>query len=172
MGKATEEGMMKGRGATSIDFDKVVSIGSMKGDEEDTSLLRGMAAEAAEYLSSQEWCGQIEESFFGLGVGGLVAVFLFKIVPSQKGVDEYNWVIVGDLPPLYITTEEAPNPACALDSYIGAMEAWVEAAVSGNSTEGLPPVSAAPTRENGLALRGRLEFLDENILHQYHDDLA
>ena len=48
-------------------------------DEEDTQLFSNMYVEASKYLRSFEWCGEIQESYHGLGVGGVVGVFLFKI---------------------------------------------------------------------------------------------
>jgi hypothetical protein len=42
-----------------------------------------------------------------------VVVFLFEIIPSREDVDDKVWLIVGDLPPAYITAEDAPNPAAA-----------------------------------------------------------
>jgi len=155
-----------------LDMYKVTPLSAMVGDdEEDTALLRQMSAEARCYLSGHEWCRGILEGYFGLGVGGVVAVFLFRIVPSRQDVDQFVWVVVGDVPPLYITTEDAPNPASALDGYIGAMEVWADAAVNMKSLEGLPPVSAAATPANGLALKRRLEFIDKRVLSEYTDDL-
>lgn len=155
-----------------IDYSKVVPISEMSGDdEEDTDLLRSMLTEAERYIISQKWCNKILEQFFGLGVGGVVAVFLFHIKPSGKNIDEYIWVIVGDLPPLYITVDVAPNPACALDAYIGTMEDWANAAIEGKDVNRLVPINACPTKKNGKALKKRLDFLDKKILSLYQEDL-
>jgi hypothetical protein len=81
------------------------------------------------------------------------------------------WVIVGDVPPAYITVEDAPNPATALDAYIGAMQEWVDAARAGGSVADLIPVNVPPTVENAERLGRRLQFIDEEILSQYADDL-
>ncbi len=152
-----------------VDMSKTVRSSDMRGENRrDTSLLKGMLREAEDYLLAFKWCKKIEESYFGLGVGGVVAVFLFKIVPGRVDVDEWIWVVVGDLPPAYITTDDAPNAACALDGYIGAMLEWVEAVLAGRSVEKTIPVNAAPTRENALALRSRLAFLDKEILGKYY----
>jgi len=152
---------------------KVVPECEMRGDSaEDTCLLREMFREAKEYLEAFHWCGGIKDSFFGLGVGGIVGVFLFNIVPAAQGVDDWVWVIVGDLPPAYITVDNAHNPARALDGYMGEMAAWAEAAMNGLSVDDLIPVNVPPTRENALALRSRLEFLDEMILPDYRNDLS
>jgi hypothetical protein len=156
-----------------VDLTKVVPAAHLKGEnDEDTHLLTQMLTEATNYLSAFQWCKRIVESFFGIGVGGIMAVFLFRIKPSSEHVDEWMWVIVGDLPPAYITVDSAPNPACALDAYIGAMEEWVEAADSGRPVDNLIPVNIAPTSENARKLQRRLKFLDEEILSKYSADLV
>ena len=156
----------------SIDFKMLIPSEEIRGeDEAETSELREMLNEATRYLSSFSWCKRIEESYFGCGVGAVFAVFLFKIRPSSDKVDEWIWVIVGDLPPAYITTEDAPNAACALDAYIGAMTKWVEAAKNGRTVAGLIPVNVPPTPENAAQLQSRLDFLNKEILSRYPGSL-
>jgi hypothetical protein len=155
-----------------IDVSKVVPAASMQGtDAEETAGLKVLLDEATTYLKSFTWCRGIKGAYLGIGVPPILGVFLFEIVPARKGVDDKVWVVVGDLPPAYITTEESPNPATALDSYIGAMEDWVEAARAGRSVQGLIPVNVPPTEENAGRLESRLSFLDQEILSNYADDL-
>ncbi|MCP4401560.1 MAG: hypothetical protein GY801_30210 [bacterium] len=155
-----------------LDMEKVVPVSEMIGDdEEDTELLQAMLVEAKNYLQHQIWVENIHECYFGLGVGKIVAVFLFHILPTHPDVQDFLWVIVGDIPPLYIAVEDTPNPVCALDAYIGAMEEWVQAVTAGKSLEELSPVNAAPTLENVSALKSRLAFIDKEILALYQEDL-
>lgn len=130
-----------------------------------------MYREAKEFLEFYDWCLNIKESFVGILYPGIVAVFLFKIVPNRADVDNWIWVVVGDLPSAYLTTDECPNPATALDGYIGAMLDWVDAAQKGKSVAKLIPVNVPATKENAYLLKKRLDFLDERILPQYKDDL-
>jgi len=97
---------------------------------------------------------------------------LTRIEPARDGIDEWVWVIVGDVPPAYITAEDAPNPACALDGYIGAMDGWVRAVLTGGSVDGLIPVNVSPSPENAKRLEARLRFLDGEILARYKNDLS
>ena len=140
--------------------------------EEETECLNSYLREAKEEINYYSWHDGIVSSFFGIGVGGIFAVFLFEIVPNREDVGNFIWVTVGDLPSAKITCEEAPNPACALDGYIGAMEEWVEAAKSGKSVENLIPVNVPATPENGEQLETRLKFLEEKILVNYKADLS
>jgi len=88
-------------------------------DAEDRRLFEAMTEAARGFVESFDWCRGIREEYIGIAVPGIVGVYLFRIGPTDPGVDEWIWVIVGDLPPAYITTDEAPNPAAALDGYIG-----------------------------------------------------
>ncbi|NMG68132.1 hypothetical protein GPA19_24690 [Azoarcus indigens] len=159
-----------------LDFSKVFEwsiyyerAGSKDGSAKDIAL---MHTEARLFLEHFNWCAGVLEEYVGFIYPGIVAVFLFRIRPAREGVDEWVWIVVGDLPPAYITCEESPNPAAALDAYIGAMEEWVDAASRGASTDGLIPVNVAPTAENGERLKLRLELIDKNILSGYLDDLG
>jgi hypothetical protein len=57
-----------------------------------------MAEEARQYLLSFAWCKIIKAGWFGWGVGGVCALFLFEILPSKVNVDRWIWIVVGDLP--------------------------------------------------------------------------
>jgi hypothetical protein len=119
---------------------------------------------ARQYLQRQSWVAKIEEEYLGGGVDGIMFIFLFKIQPARAGVDPWNWVIVGDIPPAYITCDDCKTPYEALDGYIGAMEQWVEAARAGKSVDGLIPVNVPATPANAEMLNSRLKFIDSEIL--------
>lgn len=156
-----------------IEMQKVVPIESLRGESDiGSEEMCALFDEAAEFLKAFSWCERIEEGFLGMGIPGLAGVFLFRIKPAQSGVDPWIWVITGDLPPAYITTESAPNPACALDGYIGAMKSWVKAVREGRPTRDEIPVSAPPTVPYAQALESRLVFLDREVLWRYTADLS
>lgn len=148
-----------------IDFSTVVPLAQMEGDSEhDTESLKGMAAEAEAFIKSFDWCKGVLEAYFGCGIGGVVGVYFYRILPAVEGVDECLWVIVGDLPPAYLLTDESRTPRDALRTYIAEMRQWAVAAESGESVDDLIPVNIPPTREGGLALMKRLDFLESEIL--------
>lgn len=168
MVEEAESMMMKG----SLDRSKVVEWSKyLAAQEDDVVEMNSMYQQAREFLEFYDWCSEIKESFIGMLYPGIVAVFLFRIAPSRQDVDEWIWVIVGDLPPAYLTTDECSNPATALDGYIGAMQDWVDAAQTGKSVAELIPVNVPATKENAKMLKARLDFLDEKILAEYQDDL-
>lgn len=155
-----------------IDFDKLVTVDEYATTiSEDYEVFQNMLKEAVEEITFYDWCLDVVESYVGLFFAGIIGVFMFKINPSRDDVDKLIWVVVGDVSPTYIAAEDCPNAACALDSYIGAMQEWVDAASTGRSISELVPVNISATKENAEKLRVRLTMLDENILSHYEEDL-
>jgi hypothetical protein len=150
---------------TDVYMKAVVPISEMTGDDdEDTELLKKQFARADAYIRSFAWCHKIKEIYFGEGVGGVVAVFLFRAEAGTRHVDEWFWIVTGDLPSCYMVTDDAPTPALALEGYCGLMEDWAEAVLAGESLEDVYPVDAPATEENAEALASRMNFIRENIL--------
>lgn len=137
----------------------------------DIGEIRKMRQEAQSFLESHPWCEGIRHVYLGFAYPGIVAVFLFHMIPGHQEVDEWVWVIVGDLPPAYITCDNALNPAAALDGYLGAIQKWVDAAKNERSVDRLIPVNVPPSKKYAELLEKRIKFLDEKILSQYSDDL-
>jgi hypothetical protein len=82
----------------------VIPIEKMVGDdEEDTKLLRSMAAQGQEFLLCFRWCKEVREIYFGDGYGGVVAVFFVRIRPSEPDIDEWLGWFSGQifLPPIW-----------------------------------------------------------------------
>lgn len=133
-------------------------------------------SEAKEFLDGFSWHGGANNVYVGMCFDGILSVFLFDLdLKIEKEFEDDNlvWVVVGDLPPAYITSEDAPNPACALDGYVGAMTEWVDAALRGEPVNELIPVNVESNEENALLLKRRLEFIEAEILSkpEYQKDL-
>ena len=127
-------------------------------------LLQEMASKAHRYISNFVWCRSVREAYFGDGYGGIVAVFFFQIEPSRPEVDEWLWVVVGDLPSAYLVTDNCKTPSQTLERYIDVMSEWVELAKEGRSSEDVIPVNAPATPESAKMLEGRLTVLREKIV--------
>ena len=167
MGKQTKE-TNKRQINLKVDLSKVIPCTEMRGDSLlDTDKLKSMLREAESYLQSFAWCRRITECFYGLGIGGVVAVFLFHIQPDNDSVDEWLWVISGDLPPAYLVVDLSPTPVSALETYITEMDEWVTAVKKGKSTDELIPVNVSPILENAGRLEKRLDFLLKEVIPRY-----
>jgi hypothetical protein len=151
-----------------IDFSKLTPCRGIRGeDAEETRDLNQMVQEARGFVASFAWCQKIAECYFGFGVGGIVAIFLFRIEPRGENVDEWLWTVVGDLPPAYLVTDIAPDAANALRVYIREMQRWVGAVKNGEPVEDLIPVNVPATLINAENLERRLRFLEQELLPKF-----
>lgn len=116
------------------------------------------------YLDSFSWAGGRKKLWIADCIPGVIGIFLVELDPRGRNIDRCIWVVVGDLPPAYLSSVYAKSPWDALDGYLGEMRAWVEAVENNQSTDGLIPVNASPTPENVHALKSKLEFLAREVL--------
>jgi hypothetical protein len=140
--------------------------------DEDTRLLREMAVKARAYITSFHWCLPVRTMYFVDGVGKIVALFLFGFEGKIGGTDEMLWVVVGDVPSVYmIAAPEGPdNAKKALEAYCELMDDWVNAVLVTHDFEGVFPVDAAESPANATDLRSRLGFIRREILPHFNCD--
>lgn len=139
------------------------------GDDEDTALLRVMASGAENFLRCFPWCSGIREAYYGDGYGGIVAVFLFRIESSRVGVDEWLWVVFGDVPPAYLVTDSCKTPSQALEGYMGEILKWVSLAKEGRTSKDVIPVYVPATPENAADVEGRMKIIKEVIIPAFRE---
>jgi len=144
--------------------DLLTPVDAISSDDGDPQGVRAFAARARDFMLSHQWCEEITAGYLGLGLPGVLGVFLFEIVPSRPGIDRELWVVAGDLPPAYIVSDDAPGPLEALRAYVSEMGRWVDAVRCRRSLEGVIPVNGAPTVANAEQLEGRLNFIKSEIL--------
>jgi hypothetical protein len=143
----------------------VVPIAEMRGeDDEETERLRNMEAKARDFLIHFDWCSGIREFYFGDGIGDVFAVFLALISPARPSVDEYLWIVVGDMPSVYLVTDNCHNPKEALNGYIWEMRKWVALAKQGQTSRDVISVNAPATPEWAETLESRLNALEQKII--------
>ncbi len=148
----------------------VVPVEQMAGEDADETAMFQLAVRAAQkYLGAFPWCRQVLGSYFGDGIGGVIEVFFFHIEPAREGVDEWLWVLVGDLPPAYLVIDNCKTPSEALEGYIQQMTRWVELAKRGTKSPDVIRVCAKLTSEEAAALEKRLDFLKRYALPRFRD---
>lgn len=147
-----------------VDLEKLVPVAQMRGeDAEETGELNEMYERACAYLTSHDWCQSVEEAYLGFGVGGVVAIFLFRAKLNTR-TEELLWVVEGDLPTAYFVTDQASTAASALGVYVELMESWAEAVRSGTGLEDAFPVDAPADEEHAALLESRLKLLRSDII--------
>lgn len=143
----------------------VVLISQMTGEDDDeTRRLRKMEQTAREFVCDFDWCEEIRDFYYGAAVGDVFAVFLAHIRPAHDSVDEYLWIVVGDLPSAYLVTDDSANPKEALEGYIREMRKWVALAKDGRSSDDVIPVNVPATPEWAKVLESRLDTLEQKII--------
>ena len=151
-----------------LDLASLVPASDLAGDDdEDRTLRLGMLKEARDYLSSKKWCKKIAADYFGFGVGGVIALFLFQIDNAASPSDEYLWVVVGDIPSAYFVVDASQTPIAAISTCVSLMQEWVDAAVEGRDAKDVYPVAAERTVENAELLASRLEFIRREVLRGF-----
>jgi len=125
--------------------------------------LHGLEAEAANFIRSFAWSGQLLEMYEGFQEPDILGVFLVKLKPARPHVDEWLWVVVGDLPAAYLVTDNAITVDEVIEGYVEEMQRWVDAVRAGESVDELIPVNTPPTTEYADMLESRLRVLKNNF---------
>jgi hypothetical protein len=147
-----------------VDLSYVVPIASFNGDDpEDGRLCDELFRRALDYVDAFAWSTGVQEVYVGHCVGGIIALVLVRITPSREDVDDWIWVIVGDVPSAYLAPAD-PRPREALRTYIHQMRRWVKAVRAGESVTNLIPVNAPENPESADRLDTRLGYLEAEIL--------
>lgn len=138
----------------------------IRANPEEATDIREFARQASEFVGAHAWCRSVDDIYVSRVFPGIVGLFLLRVTPARRDADDWTWAVVGDLPPAYLASESCVTPRDALEGYVGEMQAWVDAAKSGEPVDDLIPVSAPPTTENAINLQTRLDFLEQRILPQ------
>jgi hypothetical protein len=148
-----------------IDLGQLTPTADMLGeDAAETVLLHEMLERAERYLTSHPWCPPIAAKYLGVGIGGVLALFLFQLETAVDGSDEWLWVVVGDLPSAYFVVDEAPSARSALSVYCDLMQEWADAVCQGGSLGQVFPVEASATVEHAEMLKSRVKYLRESLI--------
>lgn len=121
--------------------------------------------EAENYLKNFDWCLRIKKSWYESKFSSynIIGVFLFEIEPINENVDDFIWVIVGDLPTVYLD-KTVTSGMEAVEIYCELMEDWIENVKKGKSLEECFPIPNEPTIENANLLKSRVDLIKEIFL--------
>ncbi len=151
-----------------IDMKSVKPVSLMRGDDQgETRELKQMLLEAQDYLQSFAWCPPFVSRYFGGGIGGVVALFLFEFARAIDDGDSWLWVVVGDLPSAYFVPDDAASPRAALEVYCNLMEDWSDAVIEGGDLDDVYPIAVAATVEHAQMLKSRTAFLRKEVMPRF-----
>lgn len=143
---------------TNINLDALTEI------EELQSILV-LYEEAHDFLESFSWCTAVKKVWYDkdFGIYEKLGIFLFEIEPVDDTVDDFIWVVMGDLPTVYLD-KSITSGKDALERYCELMEEWADHVINNTSLEECYPVDAEPTVENAGLLNTRIAFIRKELL--------
>ena len=140
-----------------------VKTDSLKPDLEFYSEVVKMQKEADRFISSFTWCVSIVNSSLYYNLGEKLCVFHYEIDPS-KNADTFIWIIVGDLPSMYLDVYGAKTTIEVLEQYVDLSRDWISSVKSGISVDDCYPFDADPTLEMADLLKRRANFIEKSII--------
>jgi hypothetical protein len=141
------------------------------GDSEVGLDLLSLADDVRRFLLLHSWCTGIRALYYDRGFPK-VAVFLANI-DSNGLADPQVWVIVGDVPPMYLDTMDQINGAEALLAYTFVYRTLLDAYSRNEPLTNLPPLVTSRSFHEMILnadvvkmLTSRLEFI-EKLVDEY-----
>ncbi len=128
-----------------------------------------MHQRAEEYLGAFRWCRSLESCHIYVNLGSKLCVFLFRIVNSQSPADDRLWVIVGDLPAMYLDGHDIRSTKAVLLAYVDWAEDWVTHVLANKSLERCYPFHTDATPEVAVMLAQRATFIRTMIVGNMDD---
>ena len=143
---------------TEIDIDNLTEI-------EEIQAILSLYYEAKNYIEDFDWCVSTKKCWYdkNFGIYEKIGIFLFEIEPLNDNVDDFIWVIVGDLPSVFLDKSITTGQE-ALEQYCELMQEWVDNVKGGKSLEECYPVPVDPTIENAELLNSRIAFVKRELL--------
>jgi hypothetical protein len=132
---------------------------------EELQAIMGLYEKAKAYLENFEWCLVTKRCWYDKdnGIYEKLGIFLFEIEPLNNNVDDFIWIIVGDLPSFYLDKSVTTGQE-ALQVYCELMEDWIDKVKKGESILECFPIPAAPTIENAELLNNRISFIRRELV--------
>jgi hypothetical protein len=121
---------------------------------------------AQNYLYGFKWCKNIQKGWLFTNIGTAICIFLFEVenLQAEAPEDNYLWVIVGDLPRMYLVTFNVETTKDVILDYIDLTNEWISNVEKGLSLEDCYPIVSEKTPETLNKLKMRIKFLDEQLV--------
>ena len=123
-----------------------------------------MEERATQYIKGFPWCRAVIESFLYFNLGEKLCVFLYEIDNSSSKDDNFLWIVVGDLPPMYLDIYGPKNTVHVLADYVDLAKNWISNIEAGLSVAGCYPFNIEPTMEMAGLLKKRVVLIENAIL--------
>lgn len=125
--------------------------------------------QAEAYLLGFKWCVKVKDSFLYYSLDKVFSIFLFEIDNLQSANDNFLWVIVGDIPSMYLDVYGPKSTREVLEDYIRLAENWIATIQAGDPVENCFPFNAEPTIELAQLLQSKVSFMKNTLLAHIDD---
>lgn len=123
-----------------------------------------MNRRASDYLKGFHWCKEIKDSMLYLNLGATLCIFLYEIDNSSSHEDTFFWIIVGDIPSMYLDIYGPKTTHEVLGDFVFLSRDWISNVELGLSVEDCYPFDHEPTMELADLLKKRADFIENSIL--------
>jgi len=125
--------------------------------------------EAENYLYNFDWCESINNSSLYINLGSKLCVFLFEIDNSASKEDNTLWVIVGDIPSMYLDIYGPKSTREVLNTYVELAEDWIEHVKLGKSIDECYPFNAEATSQMADLLEKKITFIKNKVIENIEE---
>ena len=78
--------------------------------ESEPEEVKDLVGKANSFLDTFRWAKIPRKYWIGECIPGVLGLFLVELVGADREIDPYIWVVVGDLPPAYLSSLYARSP--------------------------------------------------------------
>ncbi|MEO6851105.1 MAG: hypothetical protein ABI166_10760 [Mucilaginibacter sp.] len=133
-------------------------------DTEFYSELEDQYLKAETYLKTFRWCKEIKACSLYANLGKVFCIFLFEIDNTASVEDDFLWIIVGDIPSMYLDTFGAKSTKEVIENYVGLAEDWINNIKAGKDVYDCYPFNAEPTLELADLLEKKISFMKSELI--------
>lgn len=123
-----------------------------------------MNDQASVYIEGFRWCKEVRDSVLYLNLGSTLCIFLFEIENSASSEDNFLWIMVGDIPAMYLDVYGSKTTIEVLRRYNALAKDWISNVERGLSVDDCYPFNAEPTMEMADMLKKRVDFIEKTII--------
>jgi len=125
--------------------------------------------EAEQYLKQFSWCKYIKSSSLYTNLGSKLCIFLFEIENKVSIDDNFLWIIVGDIPPMYLDIYGANSTREVLEIYVDLAIDWIDNVKLNLPLNDCYPFNVNPTIQFAELLERKVRFIKDEVIDNIDD---
>jgi hypothetical protein len=135
-------------------------------------LLDELTRRARRILDDQRWAPPVRDFLLAFGFAPFIGLYLirFEFPTAVQGVHrDEMWLIVGDMPTFFFTTDSSPTRADALRTYCDVADEWADAVLTDGDVSECCDMAVEPTEEHAHMLKWRTAYIRRELLPLVED---